>query len=181
MRRLACLALAALVLASPPLVRADARLPRGAYAELGLGASGVRHSELDFVSPLAGVGVGAFVLPGIGLELFAEAALERGEDGRFEAGIERAVGVAARFQSAPVGGLEGYVTVGYVDLTLVQESLDGDGEIDERFGGARFGVGLAQRLARAPALALGIEYRNFRVDDALLIDGIVLGLRARFR
>ena len=69
---------------------------RGAYGELQVGASAFSHSDLDFVSPMASLGAGVFVRPGIGVELFADAPLERGEDGRFAAGIDNAYGVALR-------------------------------------------------------------------------------------
>ena len=72
--------------------------------------------------------------------------------------------------------------LGYVDFTVAQEPTRGRGrEIDERFSGARLGIGLQQRLKIAPALLFGAEYRRFFVDEALHIDGLVLGLRLDLR
>ena len=164
-----------------PAVAAEARLGRP-YAEVQLGASGVRHSGLDFVSPFAGASAGLWLYPGIGVEAFAETELERGADAGFEAGVAEAYGAALRLSSPARDGLRGYVVLGYVDFTVAQAPRDGAGrEIEERFGGARVGIGLQQRLRVAPALLVGAEYRSFLVDEPIHVEGLVLGLRIDVR
>ena len=184
MRRplLALSCLLPLLAASPSAVVADEARFGSLYAEVQVGANGVRHSDLDFVSPLASLSVGTWLYPGIGVEAFTDVELERGADEGFEAGVSRAVGGALRLSSPAQGGIRGYVVLGYVDFTVAQEPTRGRGrEIDERFSGARLGVGLQQRLKIAPALLFGAEYRRFFVDEALHVDGLVFGLRLDVR
>jgi len=154
----------------------------GLYAEVQVGANAVTHSERDFISPVASVIGGVWVYTGIGIEAFADAELARGADGGFEAGVSNAFGAALRLSSPPSGGLRGYVVLGYVDFTLAQEPTRGIGrEIDERFSGVRFGVGLQQRLQRFPSVLFGAEYRNFHTEEAVQVDGLVFGLRLDVR
>ena len=161
----------------PDAFAAGTQRAGGPYAEVQLGASGVRYAELDFVSPIAGVSVGAYLFPGIGLELFADGALDRGGASRFESGVNQAYGAAVRLRSPSEDGLHGYIVLGYVDFVVEQESLDRGIEIDERFTGLRSSIGLMQRLERVPSLAVTAEYRNFYVDEAIQVDGLSLGLR----
>lgn len=158
---------------------ADSPRLGGLYAELQVGANGVRHSELDFVSPLASASIGTWLYPGIGVEAFVDVELERGADQGFEAGVSRAVGGALRLSSPSQDGLRGYIVLGYVDFTVAQQPTRGESrrEIDERFSGARLGIGLQQRLERVPGVLVGAEYRRFFVDEAIHVDGLVLGLR----
>ena len=184
MRRLSlplvlCVVLGATALAGP----AGARTQRagGPYAELQFGISGVRHSALDFVSPIASVGAGVYVLPGVGLEVFADAPLARGGASRFEAGVSEAYGAALRFRSPSEGGLHGYIVLGYVEFVVEQESLDTERTIEEDFSGVRASIGVMQRFARTPAFALSAEYRNFYSGDSMQVDGLAVGLRFDLR
>ena len=98
-RPLLALSCLSALLVAPPFAAADAAdaaeaRTGGLYAEVQVGANGVRHSELDFVSPLASLSVGAWLYPGIGVEAFTDVELERGADDGFEAGVSRAVGAA---------------------------------------------------------------------------------------
>ena len=151
------------------------------YAEVQVGASGVRHSDLDFVSPIASLVLGTWVLPGIGIEAFADGELDRGSEDGFETGLEHAYGGALRLSSPERDGIRGYVLLGYVDFTIAQRDLVTGATIDERFTGARFGIGLQQRLERFPSLLFGVEYRNFYTAESIQADGLVLGLRYDLR
>ncbi len=155
---------------------ADGRL----YGELYLGGGGVRYSSLDQdfdAYPIfGGVTLGAYVLPGLGLEVFADQGIATDEEQSFDIGLEEAFGAAARFQSPSIGGTSGYIVLGYVDFTVEQEQ-DGASALSESFTGARFSVGLMQRLSRFPSLQVSAEYRNYYVDEPVRVDGLVLGLR----
>ena len=164
----------------PVAAVADGR-PGTLYAEVQLGANGVRHSERDFVSPVASASLGLWVLPNIGLEAFADTEIDRGSDDGFEAGVSEAFGAALRFSSPPRDRLRGYLVLGYVDYTVTQEPNGGGREVDERFSGARFGIGLQQRLVRLPGVLVGAEYRNFYNDEAIQVDGLMIGLRLDVR
>lgn len=157
------------------------------YGEVHIGAGGVRHSELDFYPAIGSVTAGLYVLPDIGIEVFADSGFSDGEDSDIEIELEEAFGVAARFQSPGQGGLHGYIVLGYVDFSLAQTSelqlttgesaTSRESNIDERFTGARVSVGLMQRLSRFPALLLSAEYRNYYSDSSISVDGFLLGLR----
>ena len=151
------------------------------YGELQVGAGYVNHSNLDFYPSIGTVTLGAFVLPGIGFEVFADSGLAEGSEAGFEMSLEHAQGVAARFQSPPVKGLQGFVVLGLVDYTLEQRSdLIGTATgrtISEDFRGARVSIGMMQRLKRFPYLQVTAEYRHYNADEPIRLDGIVFGLR----
>lgn len=146
------------------------------YGELHLGAGGVRYADLDAYPTFGSLTLGAFVLPGIGLELFADQGIDNDEQNSFDIGLEQAYGVAARFQSPSSGGTSGYIVLGYVDFTVEQGRSDLQ-TISESFTGARISIGLMQRLRTWPALQVSAEYRNYYVDEPVRVDGLVFGLR----
>lgn len=151
------------------------------YGELQLGAGGVSHSELEFYPVFGTLTLGAFVLPGIGIEVFADNGVADGKDDTFDLGIEEAYGMAARFQSPPVNGLQGFIVLGMVNYTLDQQAESiGDGPapaINEEFRGVRVSIGLMQRLKRVPWLQFTTEYRHYNADEPLRVDALVFGLR----
>lgn len=152
------------------------------YGELQVGMAGVRHSDLDFYPSFASGSLGAFVIPNIGVELFGDASIASAEDGNFDMDIEQAYGVALRFQSPPKRGLSGFVTVGAVNYTLNQQlDIEGSNAISEEFTGARFSIGITQRLTRLPGLLLTAEYRHYNADGPLRVDAFMIGWRINGR
>lgn len=164
------------------LVASSQALAEGpVYAEVQIGAGGVRHSDLDFYPFFASATVGAYVLPNIGLEVFADTDIAAGEDEDFELAIEQAYGIAARFQSPPINGLQGFIVLGAVNYTLDQSFNSGSStstlSVNEDFTGVRVSVGLMQRLTRFPNLIVTAEYRHYNADEPLRLDALLLGLR----
>lgn len=151
------------------------------YAELQFGAGGVSHSDLNFYPTFGSVNVGVYVLPNIGLELFADTGIQSDEAGGFDMELEQAYGIAARFQSPPIRGVQGYIVLGAVNYTLDQSANSAGSlsasSINEDFTGARVSVGVMQRLKRAPNLQVSFEYRHYNADEPLRLDALVLGLR----
>jgi len=151
------------------------------YGELQVGAGYVNHSNLDFFPRIGSVTLGAFVLPGIGFEVFADRGFAEGSEAGFELSLEQAQGVAARFQSPSVNGLQGFIVLGLVNYTVEQRAdLIGTATastISEDFRGARVSVGMMQRLKRFPYLQVTAEYRHYNADEPIRLDGIVFGLR----
>ena len=170
---IACL----LVLVSPFAV-ADGRL----YGEVQLAAGGVRNSDVDFYPVFGSVSAGLYLVPNIGVEIFADTGLSSDKSNGFEMDIEQAYGIAARLQSPASGGdLQGYIVLGYVNYTLDQDSrptaaLAGS-SVTEDFSGARISVGLMQRMKRFPNLLVSVEYRHYNADQPLRVDAMLLGLR----
>lgn len=151
------------------------------YGEVQLAAAGVQHSDLDFYPVFGSVSVGAFVLPGFGIEVFADSGLASDRRGGFHLEVEEAYGVAARFQSPPSRGVQGYIVLGWVNFTVDQQasataSLAGS-SITEDFQGARVSIGVMQRLQRFRNLLFSFEYRHYNAGEALRVDALVLGLR----
>ena len=152
------------------------------YGELQVGAAAVSHSDLDFYPTFGTVSVGAFVYPGIGIELFGDIGFTEFEDDDFDLSIEQAFGAALRLQSRPMGGVQGFVTLGAVNYTLEQQSdVAGSATVNEDFTGVRVSVGLMQRLVRYPNLLVTAEYRHYNADEPLRVDALVLGLRVNAR
>lgn len=155
--------------------------PGRSYGELYLGAGGVKVRDLDFYPLFAGLSAGAFVLPGIGVELFADASLADDEADGFQLEVERAYGAGVRFQSPSLEGLSGYIVLGYVEMSISQElddAIDGDERrVEEDFTGVRASVGFVQRFDRIPWLSMSAEYRVYYVEDGLDLDAFLLGLR----
>ena len=151
------------------------------YGELQFGAGGVSNSDLDFIPLFGTITLGAFVAPNIGIEVHADAGLADGSDGDFSLDIEEAFGIAARFQSPPLNGLQGFLVLGVVQYTLEQRSdLAGTvsaASIRDDFLGARVSVGLMQRLKSVPNLLFTAEYRHYNANEPLRLDAIVFGLR----
>ncbi len=151
------------------------------YGEVQLAAGGVQHSDLDFYPLFGSVSVGAFLMPGIGVELFADSGIESDRRGGFNLEVEEAYGIAARFQSPPARGVQGYIVLGWVNFTVDQQarataSLSGS-SINEDFTGARVSVGVMQRLQRFRNLLVSFEYRHYNADEPLRLDALLLGLR----
>ena len=150
------------------------------YGELHFGANGIRHSDLDFFPLFASVTAGAFVLPNIGIEVFADLALAEEDNAGFDVELTSALGIAARFQSPPWQGLSGYVVLGVVDYTVTQSPQNasiGGGSIEEDFFGVRVSVGVIQQLKRLPKLSVSAEWRSYAVDEPIRVDSLVIGLR----
>ncbi len=151
------------------------------YAELQLGAGGVENSDLSFYPTFGSVNVGLFVMPNIGIELFADSGISSDRSGDFELEVEQAYGLAVRLQSPPVRGTQGYIVLGAVNYTLDQ-TAPAAGElpassINEDFTGARVSIGVMQRLQRAPNMLVSFEYRHYNAGEPLRLDALVLGLR----
>ena len=151
------------------------------YGELQLAAGGVQHSDLDFYPLFGSVSVGAYLMPGIGVELFADSGIDSDRKGGFNLEVEQAYGVAARFQSPPVNGVQGYITLGWVNFTVDQQasataSLAGS-SINQDFTGARLSIGLMQRMQQFRNLLVSLEYRHYNADEPLRVDALLLGLR----
>ncbi|MGQ7843339.1 hypothetical protein ACUNV4_02600 [Granulosicoccus sp. 3-233] len=151
------------------------------YAELQLGAGGLDNSDLSFYPTFGSVNVGLFVLPNIGIELFADTGLSTDRSGDFELEVEQAYGIAARFQSPPVRGTQGYIVLGAVNYTLEQTAAAAGAlpasSINEDFTGARVSIGIMQRLQRARNMLVSFEYRHYNAGEPLRLDALVLGLR----
>ena len=151
------------------------------YGEVHLAAGGVQHPNLDFYPIFGSVTVGAFVMPGIGLEVFADTNLKSDERSGFDLEVEHAYGIAARFQSPPVNGVQGYITLGWVNFAVEQRSSGtpslAASSVSEDFTGGRVSIGLMQRLKRFRNLLVSMEYRHYNADDPLRVDALLLGLR----
>lgn len=155
------------------------------YAELNLGAGGIKNGDLDFYPMFGGINIGVYLVPNIGLELFADSGINSDHSHGFEMDLEQAYGIAARFQSPPIRGVQGYIVLGAVNFTLDQSSEASGAQpatsINEDFTGARVSVGLMQRLVQAPNTQVTIEYRHYNAGEPLRLDGLVLGLRVNAR
>ena len=151
------------------------------YGEIQFAAGGVTNSDLEFNPTFASISAGVFVYPNIGIELFADTGLGSDGTGGFELEIEGAYGIAARFQSPPSRGTQGYLVLGAVNYTLDQTSrptqTQGGTSVNEDFTGVRASVGLMQRLQRFPNLLVSFEYRHYNADEPLRVDALVLWLR----
>lgn len=169
--------IAGLLAVASSFATADGRF----YGELQLGVGGVRHSELDFFPSFGSATAGVYVLPNIGIEIFGDLGLSSGESDGFRLELEGAEGIAARFQSPPSRGIQGYIVLGYVSYLLEQRSSPtgalASSSVDETFRGVRASVGLMQRLVRFPNLQITAEYRHYNADEPLRLDALVLGLR----
>ncbi len=156
---------------------AKAELPF--YGEVRLGAGGVRHSDLDFFPVFGSLSAGLYLAPQIGVEGFVDIPLASGEKGVFEVEVPQASGLAVRFSSAAMRGLEAYVVFGYVAFELEQSASGSQatGLISETFTGVRTSIGIQQRLSLFPDLLVGLEYRNFATDSGVIVDGLSLGIR----
>ena len=167
--------LALVVLFSSGTAFADGRL----YGELQLGAAVVSHSDLDFVPIFGTITAGAFVLPGIGVELFADTGFIDGSEEGFDLSIDHAFGAAVRFQSPARRRVQGFIVLGIVNFTIDQESTSGviRSSVEEDFTGARVSIGLMQRLVRFPNIQVTAEYRHYNADDPLRVDALVIGAR----
>jgi len=170
------------LIATVLLVTSSCALAEGRiYGELQLGAGGVSHSDLEFYPVFGSVSLGVYIAPDIGIEIYGDSGIAPGDDKGFEMDIEEAYGVALRLQSPPVNGVQGFVVLGTVSYTLLQESERTSGVVapvaSGEFSGIRVSVGLMQRLIRFPGLLFTAEYRHYNADDPLRVDAIVFGLR----
>ncbi len=150
------------------------------YVEGFAAVSGVNVGDLEYFPAFGGVSAGAFLRPGIGLELHAEGELRAGDDDDFEFAYENGLGASLRLQSPPQRGISGYVLLGYARFSVRQERENGAGagaQLSETFGGPRVSIGLVQRLERWPLLSVSAEFRKYYVEDGIDIDSFVLGLR----
>ncbi|MFK7861114.1 MAG: outer membrane beta-barrel protein [Granulosicoccus sp.] len=170
------------LIATVLLVTTSCALAEGpVYAELQIGASGVRHSDLEFYPVFGTVSLGAYVAKNIGIEVFADSSVSSDDDEGFELDIEEAYGVALRLQSQPINNVQGFIVLGAVNYTLNQESLLSSGvsglPANEEFEGMRVSVGLMQRFERVPGLLFTAEYRHYNADEPLRVDALVFGFR----
>lgn len=151
------------------------------YGEVQVAAAGVEHSNLDFYPVFGSVSAGVFVVPGIGIELFADSNISSDRTDGFDLEVEDAYGIAARFQSPPVNNVQGYIVVGMVQYNVNQQAVGqtgaGDSRVSEEFSGARVSLGLMQRLKRLPGLLVSVEYRHYNAGEPLRVDALMLGLR----
>lgn len=151
------------------------------YGEVQLAAGGVQNADLDFYPVFGSISAGVFVLPGIGLEVFADTGLRADKSKAFKMDIEQAYGIAARFQSPPSRGIQGYIVLGMVNYTLNQTSqptADVSGtSVTDDFTGVRLSVGLMRRLQRFSNTLVSFEYRHYNADEPLRVDALVFGLR----
>lgn len=153
------------------------------YGELRVGATGVRHSDLDFYPTFASINAGIFVKRKIGIEAFVDALLSEESTGAFKTGVPRAAGIGVRLQSPPRLGTEAYLSFGYVAFTIEQFENDERGQrtVKQSFNGASVRIGIQKRLQVSKQLKVGLEYRNFYSDSGVTVDGLSLGLHAEFR
>jgi len=156
---------------------------KGVYASLNVALGGVRHSSVDFNPGFASIAAGAWLWPGIGLEVFLDKGLGAGSDGDFELEITGASGIAARFQSPPSGGIFAYMLLGVVSTRLEQLEDDTRGarRVVQNYRGGRVSIGLGRELRMIPGGRLTAEYRNYFVDDDLQIDALSMGLQVNFQ
>ena len=151
------------------------------YGEFQFNASVVSNEDLDFFPTFGTLSLGAYVFPNIGVEVFADTGFTAGTDDGFELDVERAFGVALRFQSPPVRGVQGYIALGAVNYTLNQDlenaALRVGPAANEDFNGFRVSVGLMERLSFLPSVLATIEYRHYNADEPLRVDAIALGIR----
>ena len=155
------------------------------YAELQLGAGGIKNGDLDFYPVFGGINVGVYMVPNIGIEVFADSGLRSDHSKGFDMDLEQAYGIGLRLQSPAERGMQGYIVLGAVNFTLDQSSEASGAipatSINEEFTGARISIGLMQRLQRFPYLQVSAEYRHYNADEPLRLDGFVLGLRVNAR
>lgn len=152
------------------------------YGEVQIAGAAIQHSDLDFYPTFGSFNVGAYLFPNIGLEVFADAGIGSDSAGGLDMDIEGAYGIAARFQSPPVGsGIQGYIVLGAVSYTLDQLSrataVLPRSSVDEEFRGVRVSIGFMQRLKSFNNLQFTAEYRHYNADEPLRIDALVLGMR----
>ncbi len=152
------------------------------YGELQLAGGAVRHSDIDFYPTFGSATIGGYVLPNIGIELFADMGFGSDSSRGLNMDIEGAYGIAARFQSArATRGIRGYIVLGAVSYTLDQDirasGSSAARSVEEDFVGFRGSVGLMQRLKRFNNLQFTAEYRHYNADEPLRVDALVLGLR----
>ncbi len=153
------------------------------YGELRLGAGGVRHSNTDFFPGYGGLTGGFFLTHNIGVEAFVEFPLGVGAERGFDVRIPMASGVAARFQSPSVNGVEGYIVLGFTTFELEQENRNDPAArtITGDFTGVRTSIGVQQHLSLFPGFLVALEYRNVNTDSGITTDGLSLGLRVEFQ
>jgi len=160
-----------------PFALADGRF----YGEVQLAAGGVQHSDVDFYPVFGSVSAGLYLVPNIGVEVFADTGLSSDNSDGFDMDIEQAQGIAVRLQSPATQGLQGYIVLGYVNYTLDQDArataTQAASSVNEDFAGARISVGLMQRLKSLPSLLVSAEYRHYNADEPLRVDALVLGIR----
>ena len=151
------------------------------YAELQFGAGGVENADLSFYPTFGSFNAGVYVLPNIGIELFADGGLTSDTTGEFELEMEQAYGIAVRLQSPSIRGTQGYIVLGAVNFTLDQQASSAGAlpasSINEDFTGARVSIGVMQRLERVPNMQVSFEYRHYNAGEPLRLDALVLGLR----
>ena len=150
------------------------------YLEGYIAGSAVEVAGEDFFPGYAGLTAGVFVFPGLALEVHADGELADDSRDGFDLAYENGFGVAARFQSRPIGGVSGYVVLGYTAFRVNQQpsgpSLIG-GDVTETFDGTRVSIGVINRLSRFPLFSISAEYRRYFTEGGLDIDSLVLGLR----
>lgn len=150
------------------------------YADVQIGGAGVSHSVVDFFPVIGSVSVGAFVLPGIGIDLFADTGITSADDDGLTLEIERAFGAGIRLQSPARNGVQGYVIIGAVNYAVEQSSdlvTGGNSTVEGDFTGVRASFGLIQRLRRFPNLQFTAEYRHYNAGEPLRIDAFLIGWR----
>jgi len=182
-RLLVLLGLLLALLAPHSLHAAGTPLFARLYGDVQFTLGGMRHSELDFYPGYVSVSAGAWIRPGVGIDVFADEGVFSDSDGDFTFELTNASGIAGRFQSPARQGFYAYVVLGLVNVRLVQdESTElGDRTVIQNYQGGRISVGIGQQLPFARNLIVTGEYRNYFVDKELQLDALSLGLRLSFR
>jgi len=154
------------------------------YGDVQFTLVGARHSTINFYPGSVSVSGGAWIRPGVGIDVFADEGAFSDRDGDYEFEVTNASGVAGRFQSPARNGFFAYVLLGLVNVRLVQEENSETPDsrtVVQNYQGGRFSVGIAQQLRFARNLIVTGEYRNYFVDKELQLDALSLGLRLSFR
>lgn len=165
----------------PTAFAQQSRFPevRSVYGDVQLAYAGVRHSAREFNPGFASGALGYWLLPGVGVELFADRGLSDARDGEFSLEIVEASGLAARFQG-PLSDEDyfAYMAVGLVFTRLEQFESEQSGQrtVVQNYRGGRLSLGGGRKFSSFPG-ALTLEYRNYFVDEALEMDALTFGVQ----
>jgi outer membrane protein with beta-barrel domain len=116
------------------------------YAEFAANAVLQKVDDTRFDLASTEVRGGAYVMPQIGLELFAGAGVV--DDSKYDLtqSITQSYGIATRFESPMVDGTKAFILLGYAATELNLENDQGPAPGKEFFEGFSYGVGLEQQL-----------------------------------
>lgn len=131
--------------------------------------------------PLAAGGrIGAYLEPGVGLELHAMTGVNDDKDIDIDSELSYTVGMAARFESPESEGGKIYFLLGYA-LSELDVSRSGTGKPGTvSFDDFSYGGGLEFRLGKTRKLYMNLQMVRFYSDNGIDLDAVSLGLRAGF-